>query len=95
MLGSKNLTETPQEQRITAPGMAHWAGSGPPGKACGQCRFRGYWAPKKHLHGLGTDVKSQGCEKFFHLTGVHGPALQNALPACKYFEEKPSAKKVW
>jgi hypothetical protein len=42
MLGSSHLTHTSEEQMLTAPGMAHFAGSGPPGKTCCECKFRGY-----------------------------------------------------
>lgn len=90
MLGTPHLTQATVEQAQTAPGMAHWAGSGPPGNACKQCRFKDYWAQQRNRHGLGKDAKSRGCKKFFDLTGVHGPAIRDNLPACKYFEEKPA-----
>ena len=91
MLGSRNLTETKDAQKGTQPGMAFWAGTGPAGQTCGDCVFKGYWATK--VNKSGTPVgsrRSKGCAKFRDLTGTHGPAINQYLPACKYFEARPA-----
>ncbi len=89
MLGSENLTDTPGTQRITEPGMAYFAGSGPQGKHCRDCVFRGYVRPITDKYGIVLKtIKSGGCGKFHKLSGVHGPAISGRLQACKYFEAK-------
>jgi hypothetical protein len=90
MLGTPHLTAMIREQGRTAPGMAHWAGSGPPDRVCGQCQFKGYWALKGNRHGLGRDVRSAGCEQFFHLTGKHGPAINGNLLAVQILSREAS-----
>jgi hypothetical protein len=87
MLGSPFLTVTSDAQRLTEPGMAHFAGTGPDGATCGQCKFRGYW--RERMNGSGFPIggsRSQACAKFHSLTGGHGPAINKNLRACKYFE---------
>jgi hypothetical protein len=89
MLGFPCLTETPDEQKLTAPGMAYFADTGPFGKTCGDCKFKGY--RRRVVTKAGEFVKtipSQGCAKFRHLTGRHGPAINGRLRACKYFEDR-------
>lgn len=73
-------------------GMAHFPGSGPAGKTCGDCQHRGYqretktekwdpllqrWVSKWYHHG--------GCAMFKRLTGKHGPPIKSDNKACKYF----------
>jgi hypothetical protein len=86
MLGTANLTNNSAEQRATAPGQAHFAGSGPADKTCGDCRFRGYFrrtVTKKHG---AKSTRTYRCAKFHALTGRHGPAISKYLRSCKYFE---------
>jgi hypothetical protein len=64
------------------PGMAHFAGTGPGGKTCRDCVFRGYYRE----HGV---KKHYGCQKFKSLTGNNGPVVQSDWPACRHFEQKP------
>jgi hypothetical protein len=91
MLGTQFLTETPGAQRITAPGMAHWSGTGPDGKRCKDCWFKGYHRRTENKHGTPKTSWSAGCEKFHKLTGQHGPNIRGDLRACKYFLGKPAA----
>ena len=61
----------------TVPGMAHFAGGGPPGAICAHCAHWQRPAPnRKHI-----------CQKFVELT-PKGPAkpVPGTTPACKYFE---------
>lgn len=75
------------------PGMAHFAGSGPYGKTCGDCRHRGYEREKKR--GKWDETLRQyvsewyrylGCAKFKQLTGTSGPVIRSDNRSCKYFE---------
>lgn len=77
------------------PGMAHFAGSGPAGKTCGQCVHRGYWKKGKdkidkatHLI-KETQVKTTACKEFLRLSLKHGPAVNVGWAACKFFKERP------
>ncbi len=67
----------------TAPGMAHFAGTGPRGETCGHC---------SHFDG-----KHQLCNKFIELTKAQrrrgAPKIKSNLAACKYFEPKPTTTK--
>lgn len=95
MIGSWGLTETSSEQKGTEPGMAYFADTGPFGRTCGECRFKGYrrtavastfnertqeYFHKQYSHG--------GCKKFLELSGHHGPPIHKSLHACKFFEAK-------
>jgi hypothetical protein len=66
--------------------MAHWAGTGPTGKHCKDCWFRGY-----HRRVKKKSAWSAACEKFYKLTNRHGPAIRGGLHACKYFFERPKS----
>lgn len=70
------------------PGMANFAGSGPAGKTCGDCVFRGYY--RRRETDFNKTYKHNGCEKFKKLTGRHGPAVSRDNPSCKYFMQKPT-----
>jgi hypothetical protein len=62
------------------PGMAHFRGSGPSDTTCRTCMFHRYMRddlPK--LYG--------GCQKYFALTGRHGPTVSGTNASCKYYEE--------
>jgi hypothetical protein len=75
------------------PGMAHFAGSGPAGKHCGDCEFLRYWRqrPGQWDHTLSEvsqrTYKASGCAKFKELTGKHGPTVSGTNKACKYFRQ--------
>jgi hypothetical protein len=74
--------------RATRPGQAHWAGSGPSGKSCGECCHLGYF--KQHRNARGDTVRSEhtgGCRRYFQLTGEHGPVVPRNAGACRHFEQ--------
>ena len=76
-----------QQIRVTHPGMAHWANSGPLGATCGDCVFLGYWRQYRNSSGDVIDTrKQQGCAKYRQLTGIHGPAVPPSTAACRHFE---------
>lgn len=64
------------------PGMAYFAGSGPPGVTCGSCLHKGY----PHADYARNKL---GCAMFYRLTGKHGPVINGSWSACKYYEERP------
>jgi hypothetical protein len=72
----------------TAPGMAHWAGSGPEGATCGKCRFYGYTFVKSNGNHAN---KRSACESFYKMTGRHGGTLEERQTGCKYFSKNPQA----
>lgn len=66
----------------TIPGMAHWAGSGPPGATCGKCAFL-----------VSTTIRSKvstRCGQYTKMMdGEIGPRpIPKNTRACKYFEPK-------
>lgn len=72
--------------RATIPGMAHWAGTGPRYKTCGECE---HWVSIKV--GVGTSTR---CEKYtLMMRGAQGTKkIPINTTACKYFEERKPAK---
>lgn len=75
-------------EKLTAPGMAHWAGTGPEGAKCGACRFYGYTYLKPNGDAAN---KVSSCEKFYKATRRHGQTLETRQLGCKYFEVKAKA----
>jgi hypothetical protein len=76
-------------------GMAHFAGTGPDGKTCGDCKFRGYYRQRQQpawdaclQREVVKTYRHSGCEKFKRLAGHHGPAVDADNKSCKYFEQK-------
>ena len=68
-------------------GMAHFAGTGPWRKTCGQCLHRGYYRDVRNRHGTKVSSrKTNACAMFKQLTGKHGGVVQLEWSACKYFE---------
>jgi len=78
------------------PGMAYFAGTGPDGKTCGDCKHRGLTREsrkatysekiKEFVH---KTYRTTQCKVFKRLNGgVHGTPVQKDYPACKYFEQK-------
>lgn len=77
------------------PGMAHFANTGPYGKTCGGCRFRGLYreSQKATWNEANQDFvhktyRTTQCQMFKKLCGEYGAAVKKDYPACKYFEEK-------
>jgi hypothetical protein len=75
--------------RATRAGQAHWAGTGPAGKTCGDCAHLGYQRQRRNASGdLVKSEHTGGCARFFQLTGDHGPAVPATAGACRHFEPK-------
>jgi hypothetical protein len=71
------------------PGMAHWAGSGPFGRTCGDCGYLGYQQQIQNAIGVVVATKQRhGCAKFLALTGRHGANVPRNTEACRYFEPR-------
>lgn len=79
-------------RRSTAPGMAHFAGTGPNGRTCRECLSwtgcggeSGYYA-KKGRHG--GALKPRACDKYREMMQDDvGPGVPHNTHACKYFSE--------
>jgi hypothetical protein len=83
------------QQRQTHKGQAHWAGSGPEGKSCRECKFflpQGRYASGSPSRAMG-ELKPGRCRKAAQLTGRQTAAFTYRAIACKYFEQndKPPA----
>ncbi len=90
-----------QLARLSHPGQAHFAGTGPQGKTCRECvhwnaprsYFDYYSKGSKH----GQVLKPQKCAKYFRLmNGSFGDNVPHEAPSCKYFEQSeinPSIQK--
>jgi hypothetical protein len=81
--------ELVRQIRNTAAGMAHWAGTGPAGKICGNCQHWNFW---RHIRNRSGDIvrteQHKGCGKYERLTGVKGPQINPQLLACRHFQER-------
>jgi len=93
-IGTDDLTDDSVFRAQTEPGMAHFAGTGPKGKTCGNCSYWGYQkVGKARINREGEEyfptTAHEGCKKFYELTNRHGPAIEAGLLACKYFNDKP------
>lgn len=89
-----DLPGVPDSKRDVRPGMAHYLASGPAGRTCGSCRWRGYQRlAKKVRFDKKTNSEYQravhhgGCQMYLKLSGDHGPPVRPDWAACKYFEE--------
>lgn len=77
------------------PGMAFFSGTGPEGKTCGDCKFRGYRRESSVGH---WDERLQGdvyrsysvlkCSIAKQMAGRHLSDVDPDNPCCKYFEKK-------
>lgn len=77
------------KRRATAPGMAHWAGSGPTGTTCRECAHWtgcggevGYYSKKG---GGGGVIKPRKCAQYRKMMTEAGPGVPHETPSCKYF----------
>ena len=67
----------------TVPGMAHWAGSGPPGKTCRTCKYFG------NRRDFGGKVRLRRCSKYTALTQKIGPEpIPAVTAACRHYDPK-------
>jgi hypothetical protein len=78
--------------RATYPGMAHFAGSGPPQKTCRECAFfdhakNDYYASGKHR----GRIKPAKCRKYRALMSVVGARIPHDAAACRHFNQADPA----
>jgi ribosomal protein L32 len=64
-------SEFDRRVRTTAPGMAHFAGTGPQGTTCDGCA---------HL-----TLRHRVCRQYERISGRHGTPLPPAQESCRYF----------
>ncbi len=89
-----NLSDLDVTHVMSEAGMAHFAGTGPRDKKCGNCIFWGYKKVKKNMVNRQTGEiydsinHRDGCKKFYELTNKHGDKINPKLLSCKYFEDK-------
>jgi hypothetical protein len=79
--------------------MAFFAGTGPEGKTCGDCKLRGYYRQslrtsynKKTGKPEHKSYRVQKCAAFKLMTGRHGATVKAEYPSCKYFEPRPKVQ---
>jgi hypothetical protein len=96
-----NLSDLAVEHVQSEPGMAHFAGTGPRDKKCGQCIFFGYskiirkeLVNKETGEVYNVTKNHEGCKKYFILTEKHGTKISPKLLSCKYFEDKDKNKDI-
>jgi hypothetical protein len=81
--------ELVQQIRNTAPGQAHWAGTGPAGMTCGQCQHWTYWRQIRNRVGdIVRTEQHKGCGKYEQLTDIKGPQINPPLFACRHFQAR-------
>jgi len=78
-------------------GMAHFAGTGPFGKTCGDCKFRGLYREsakvtwnEREQNFVHKTYRTTQCQMFKKLCGEYGTPVKKEYDACKYFEAKKS-----
>jgi hypothetical protein len=84
MLGDPGLIHGEDRTRLklTVPGMAHFAGTGPSGATCGGCV---HWDKRDERSLIGKH-KPRRCDKFRQLMqGMDGAPIPASTPACKYY----------
>ena len=93
--GTQNDDDLSIKAGMTEPGMAYFAGTGPAGKFCGDCKFWTYYrqvSKPRFNRRTGAEeypaFKWRGCGKFRNLTGHVGPQIDSKLHACKYFGQR-------
>lgn len=80
-IGNLDLTDIAVTQAESAPGMAHFAGTGPNGTYCATCEFL-------------TPVKLQMfCKKYVEIMKRRGKPIRGGLKSCKYYKEKPTVRR--
>ena len=93
MSNMTRLLDVPDTGDVKA-GMAYFANTGPHGKTCAACAYRGYWRSSKGKFNLRTNqieerqVLHGGCQMFLKLSGKHGPRINKKWDACKYYKER-------
>lgn len=77
------------------PGMAYFAGTGPAGKTCAQCKHRGLVRESRKAtfserlqDFVHKSYRTTQCAMFKRLCGDYGAAVKKTYPACKYFEQR-------
>ncbi len=79
----------------TAPGMAHWAGSGPTGTTCRECVYFTGKTYHSKAGGFRGGSKPAPCLKFKQLMRQKGPPVPHDSAACKYFALNELAPKAF
>jgi hypothetical protein len=86
ILKQRGLFEGPVDKlaRQSFAGMAHFAGTGPRGATCKQCKLWNYDPIKS------PDETKARCWKYKQITNHNGGLVPSVALACKYFEPRKS-----
>jgi hypothetical protein len=80
-----------QQVANSVPGMAHWAGTGPTGWTCRECKhWTGCGDPNGYRSGRGItggELVPRACAEFRRLTGKIGPRVPHWVASCRHFVE--------
>jgi len=96
---NQNMTDLDVMHVQSEPGMAHFAGTGPRGKTCGNCIFWGYSTTRKRVNKSTGEVREvttrrEGCKNYYIITNKHGPKISPKLLSCKYFKDNDNNKDI-
>jgi hypothetical protein len=83
ILMTRGLTAVNHQAAASFVGMAHFAGTGPEGKTCGECYFWANGNPSERL--ANRRVKPRACAKYRQLAGREGTPVPHHAGACRYF----------
>jgi hypothetical protein len=77
------IAGVPDRERLVR-GMAHFAGTGPPGTLCRECTYWGFYNKDHKL------LKAAPCEKHRKLLQLrkHGPPVPASTRSCRHFEAR-------
>lgn len=73
------------------PGQAHFAGTGPAGSACWQCRS---WSGKHDPRNVLKSGQPARCEKYRELTRRAGDTVPPTAAACRYFVDRATPQRA-
>ena len=94
MLTDKRLTQVHDERMLcliegTPVGAAHWAGTGPEGRVCGECGRFGT-ENQRAARSRGKKIGMGRCEKYMELRGASAKRFSGHTKACRYFDDTES-----
>jgi hypothetical protein len=92
---SANLTNPnptiSQQVRMSHPGMAHFAGTGPADMTCRLCRhWTGCGKDTGYYAGLKGTLKPRPCDQYRKLMQEIGGEAPHDAPACRHFVANPN-----
>jgi hypothetical protein len=76
--------------KLTKPGMAHWAGTGPAGTTCEGCAHYGFRESIRGKHGdiVKTVLHAKSCGRYFEIMRRAGGAIGPKTPSCRHYQPR-------